>query len=296
MRMVGTVDYPLIGLEGGAGSGKDLVADWFASRHGYTKIAFADPLKRFAHKAFGFTADALWGSSGNRNQMYDVDEAWWFNASGLIPQATDELMNGGVVKPGYRATGYLKLLEWFTNTRKNWPHTISPRLILQTLGTEWGRAVDPGMWVDYAYDCISDLARNEISYTQVGGTVRAPHPPPSNGVCIPDHRFLNEIELTQAKGGMVIRLRRPALEEKTVGVEGHRSETERKTIPDSAFDLVLEIGEFPVTGCIATGRTGPNTISPPTTKLVGFDEALNKVMEKNPWVLGKGAILNVDPS
>src|SRR5687768_3384285 len=36
----------IIGITGRAGSGKDTVADYLVERHGFVKIAFADPIKQ----------------------------------------------------------------------------------------------------------------------------------------------------------------------------------------------------------------------------------------------------------
>ena len=46
------MDFTVIGLLGPAGSGKDLVGDWFVDK-GLTKVSFADPMKRFVQRAFG---------------------------------------------------------------------------------------------------------------------------------------------------------------------------------------------------------------------------------------------------
>lgn len=39
---------PLLGLLGYAGAGKDTVAEFLVDHHGYTRVAFADPLKQLA--------------------------------------------------------------------------------------------------------------------------------------------------------------------------------------------------------------------------------------------------------
>lgn len=43
----------LIGISGVAGSGKDTVADYLFRQHGFSKIAFADPLKQALVKVLG---------------------------------------------------------------------------------------------------------------------------------------------------------------------------------------------------------------------------------------------------
>lgn len=78
----------IIGLTGPAGSGKDTVADWLEVRHGFSRIALADPIRK------GLCA------------MFD------------LPMH--------VFKPGIKE-------QIIPSIGK------SPRELMQTLGTEWGR-------------------------------------------------------------------------------------------------------------------------------------------------------------
>ena len=239
------MSFEVLGLLGPAGSGKDLVADWLGKKAGFCKIAFADPIKRFARKAFNIDGERLWGESHKRNEIFEVDDAWWFEAIGHFPEASEEFLNGGVLEEGFRTQGFLTLHDWLTTLRREYREKISARVILQTLGTEWGRAVDDLMWAKYAHKVIKKLSKGGWVYTQSNGltSVNSAEAPP--GVVIPDHRFVNEIKLTQEEGGYVLRLRRLAHEKKeeSVGIAGHRSEAEQKTIPDAAFDHVLNFEE-----------------------------------------------------
>ncbi len=241
-------EVDVIGLLGPAGSGKDLVADWFIEAHGFYKVAFADPIKRFAMKAFGLDKEKLWGPSEARNHVFEVEDSWWFETIGHFPDAANEILNE-VLEPGYRTEGFLKLHDWLTELRKNYRSAISARVILQTLGTEWGRAVDDLMWVKYAHKVANTLKTVPgMLYSQEEGLFgpklsQLKHS--VKGIIIPDHRFKNEVTETQKLGGYVIRLRRLEHEKKdeTVGIAGHRSESELKTIPDEAFNLVMEFPE-----------------------------------------------------
>lgn len=238
-------DFTVIGLLGPAGSGKDLVADWFVDR-GFVKVALADPMKRFVSKAFGVDWDRLWGPSEKRNELFDVDDTWWFNAIGNFGRAAEEIVQQ-VLTDDTRVNGYLKLHEWLTILRKTYPSKISARLILQTLGTEWGRAVDPIMWTRYAHVIIDGLKQGGlIRYRQQRGLITLDdgsdklHP----GVIISDHRFKNEIKYTQNQGGYVLRLRRMSLENTpAVGISGHQSEAEQKELSDEDFNVVFDFPE-----------------------------------------------------
>lgn len=238
-------DFEVLGLLGPAGSGKDLVADWLCQEKGFAKVSFADPIKRFASRTFGIDHDRLWGPSEKRNEMFTVDDSWWYEAIAKMAKSNLELIND-VLEVGYRTTGYLKLLDWMTELRTANPTQISARIVLQTLGTEWGRSVDEVMWAKYAHKVAGIIRFEGAQYSQAYGlTPRDPEKPLVKGVVIPDHRFKNEVDMTHAKTGHVIRLRRLELEKKdeTVGIAGHRSEAEQKTIPDDAFHLVIEFPE-----------------------------------------------------
>lgn len=89
----------------------------------------------------------------------------------------------------------------------------SPRQLMQTLGTEWGRQlVNPNLWLILANQ---HLLR------------RGP------GMVIPDIRFDNEAEWVRAVGGRVIHLHRPGAQQ----VNAHVSEA---GVTPLAEELVIE--------------------------------------------------------
>ncbi len=239
------LEFFTLGILGQAGSGKDVVSDYFCSEKNFSKVAFADPMKRFVRKAFNLSDAQLWGPSEERNRVFTVNEEWWYNAMASLPGSAYELTNK-VLHAGTKVEGYLQLMEWFSWLRKNYPVEISARFILQTLGTEWGRKVDPLMWVRYGHDVAADL-QNGHFYTQTEG-VRERNPGEVStyaGVVIPDHRFFNEVEATQGVG-YVIKVNRVAhrTKQEVIGLAGHQSESEQKAMKDEDFDLVLNIHEF----------------------------------------------------
>jgi hypothetical protein len=240
------MDFTIIGVLGPAGSGKDLVADWFVSK-GFVKVAFSDPMKRFSQKAFSLSTEQLWGPSHERNKRFPIDSSWWFNALGNLQDASKEIVQV-VLQKGDKINGYLKLLDWFTWLRKTYPKEISAREILQTVGTEWGRTVDSFIWCRQAYLVAEKVKSGLFNYSQEKGLspinlAEFPYGDDSRkGIIITDHRFINEVNETK-KHGYVLRLRRLAREQKVVGIDNHPSESEQTGIPDSAFDLVLEFPE-----------------------------------------------------
>ncbi|GEP11750.1 deoxynucleotide monophosphate kinase [Methylobacterium gnaphalii] len=102
----------------------------------------------------------------------------------------------------------------------------SPRKVMQTLGTEWGRdLIAPGLWVEgWKAGARAALARG------------AP------GVVVEDCRFPNEAEAVQALGGLIVRIDRPGA---VIPLSGHGSE--KVDLPRNA--TILNDGSRDELGC-----------------------------------------------
>lgn len=193
----------IIGVLGPAGSGKDTVSDFLVKKYGFTKVALADPLKRICRDVYGFSDEQLWGPSEFRN-------------------------NPDLRYPTGR--GHL-----------------SPRVALQTLGTEWGRAMYENTWMDYGIRVAEGIVLGEGRYSQKKGLYT-----PSffeklftkkpKGVVFSDIRFKNEVDAIRRRHtGFVVRIKRAGLA--SVGVAGHASEEEQKSLKDADFDYVIDNNE-----------------------------------------------------
>lgn len=79
---------------------------------------------------------------------------------------------------------------------------ITPRIMMQTLGTEWGRNLLPGLWLKVWQHELDDSA---------------------NTVCVPDVRFDNEAELIRELGGTIIHVKRKPTAD-MLAVPAHASE------------------------------------------------------------------------
>jgi hypothetical protein len=233
---------PVIGIFGASGSGKDLVADWLVEKHDFVKIAYADPMKRMVARLFRVSPDLLWGPSEKRNELFKLSSTAWFEIFASFEEATQEIYD--VLGHHEKISGILALRDWLQGLYTHYREEISTRIILQTLGTEWGRAVSESLWSDYATKVIRQVLAGQY-YIQGNGHFSKVIDSTYAGVVIPDHRFSNEIENLQKHGGHVLRIRRLGLESKTeeVGIPGHASEVEHKILPDSFFDSVLEFEE-----------------------------------------------------
>lgn len=95
----------------------------------------------------------------------------------------------------------------------------SPRRLLQTLGTDWGRdLIAPDLWVRIARE------RWDRAWADGAGTI-----------VVPDVRFTNEAEAIHAAGGEVWRICRPGV----APVEAHASEA---GLPDGMIARVIVNG------------------------------------------------------
>lgn len=205
---------PIVLLSGPAGSGKDTVAGLLAKHTGAATLAMADPMKALVRDLFGFTDDQLSGPSARRSEaVFAPDDL----PDRFAAHAPPWLLALGLDPDGDQAA---RLSQW-AHTVVNELGQITARHALQTLGTEWGRALDPDLWVNAALRRARELL--------LGGAPAA---------IITDGRFRNEILATHVAGGHVVRIRCPG-----AGLTGaaatHASEQEQVQIPDSWFDLVL---------------------------------------------------------
>lgn len=98
---------------------------------------------------------------------------------------------------------------------------VSPRQIMQKIGTEMGRGIHPDTWIRLLRKRIDDF----LSWIKIN-----PGDPPIIFV-VSDVRFPNEAEAIRSWGGSIWRVLRPGLP--SSGVDPHPSETSIKTIrPD----------------------------------------------------------------
>lgn len=127
------------------------------------------------------------------------------------------------------------------------PAGMSPstRLAVQSLGTEWGRAHDPNVWIRLALDRASAF----LSTPRVTRPMATEHFASSwridscDVVVISDVRFRNEAEAIYAAGGVVWRLLGPssntAAATSTTPTSEHVSETDLDNVDASFFSTVI---------------------------------------------------------
>lgn len=140
-----------IAFIGRSESGKDTAASYLQQKHDYRPIAFAEPLKRLAKAVYDFSDDQLYGKPSSRNAIDPRFSVFAYQRSvlrhlaiegGEIDAILAEIFPGGVPLEARHllAQQYMKVI---------YPQnaTMTARKALQLLGTEWGRALQPDLWL-----------------------------------------------------------------------------------------------------------------------------------------------------
>jgi hypothetical protein len=233
--------YPVVLLCGKAGSGKDTVANFMAQDHGAVCIAQADPLKRFASRVFAFTEEQLWGPSECRNAVDargKIPEYWgvtnkFFDCEGAFEsQFVADWMNCYLNSHPRSSAAWNIMAKWYLGLKDK---PLTPRNVLQTLGTEVGRKIHPQAWVMAAQNTAMSLLEEGGTYDRTRGHSPGPNTPPF--VVVTDGRFKNEILSTKKNGGLVINVINPADEQLTGDAGKHSSETSLDSIPGAWYDI-----------------------------------------------------------
>ncbi len=234
----------VLGICGKSKSGKDALADLLVARHGFAKVALADPMKRFIAQVFGFTPQQLWGPSSFRNEpdpRFTEPSAYAAARVRLDVMAYEWLVELGVPAGWRQALALQALVEWFTSMLDkfefgNLEKALTPRRALQTLGTEFGRNLDPEIWIDALRGTIDQIGRcYGLCYSAEDGILNVGlQAPPARMVVVPDVRFANEVAAIEQWGGFTIKVTRFA-EFLPDGGSLHSSETAQDNVPNDRF-------------------------------------------------------------
>lgn len=161
----------LIAFAGLKGSGKDTAAQVLIDEFDFTRIAFADGVRKAA-----LVIDPIIPIISTYGQL---DES--FNARMLSERLSHLVTTFG-----------------WDQIKRDIPEV---RRLLQVIGTEFGRSIDPDIWIQALYNRFPDIGNPETNYV------------------ITDCRFENEVKFVHLKGGDVCWIERPGLVS-----DGHESE------------------------------------------------------------------------
>ena len=253
----------IIGITGQTGAGKDVIASRLVEKHGYVRLALADPIKRFGLNVFGFDVIQLWGPAKNSfDPMFSecnirssgvlfepgcklanikrvCDQAWGDAAvrlSSYGPMWVDSL-----VPTSEQEKALNNLYFWFASIGHHYPE-LSPRIMLQHLGTEWGReTVSKDVWVNKLISTAEYVMRGYVYHRETGLSEDEKTTKPK-GVVVSDVRFENELAILKDVGGKLVRVTREVSDKKakSVGIPSHPSESAQQDISSDAFDCLLQ--------------------------------------------------------
>lgn len=72
----------IIGITGLIGSGKDTIADYLVTHHGFKRVSFAASLKDAVSAVFGWDRELLEGSTKSSREWREQKDEWWSNRLG----------------------------------------------------------------------------------------------------------------------------------------------------------------------------------------------------------------------
>lgn len=232
----------VLAMMGRSKSGKDTVggmAKEMLGVGGVATLAFADKLKLLCMDLYGLTYTDVFTEKG-KDRVTDF-VCWKCPACSSIncfEDAAKRIVCRECTVVGSDPTAFAS--KW------------TVRMILQHVGTEGCRRVDPYVWVRFAMQTAEAVLAERAFVTPIAlddGTTYSlattyPHTPESvrlgaKLVVITDCRFRSEMEGVQAAGGAVWRLRRPDTDRQAQGIASHVSENEMDKIPDAKFQRVI---------------------------------------------------------
>lgn len=69
----------IIGVTGFIGSGKDTIADYLVTHHGFKRVSFASSLKDAVAAVFGWDRELLEGTTKSSREWREKRDEWWSN-------------------------------------------------------------------------------------------------------------------------------------------------------------------------------------------------------------------------
>jgi hypothetical protein len=73
----------IIGITGFIGSGKDTIADYLCTFHGFKRLSFASALKDSVSAVFGWDREMLEGVTKTSREWREQKDEWWSNRLGM---------------------------------------------------------------------------------------------------------------------------------------------------------------------------------------------------------------------
>ena len=158
----------IIGICGFIGSGKDTIADFLVSHHGYRRESFASTLKDAVASVFGWDRIMLEGTTKASRVWREQEDEWWSERLGIkvTPRLVLQLWGTDVCRKAYHEDIWIASLE--NKLRKmeddivisdcRFPNEIQA---IKNLGGEVIRVIrgaEPA-WYEKAIDCNAGMKK-----------------------------------------------------------------------------------------------------------------------------------------
>lgn len=221
----------VIAVMGKSKSGKNTVGQMIREIMGPGKVielAFADKLKQMCMDLYDLSRDDVYTEEGkDRVTDFDCWKCPVCQSLDCFDETVDRVKR--VVCRKCTAVGDV------IGFQSKW----TVRMILQHVGTEGCRKVDPYVWVNHAMRTAKRALENGVEITAANDSRSVGSRFTPSLVVITDCRFKSELAGTKKAGGVVWRIRRPETDKKAQGIAAHASENEMDSIPDSEFSRVF---------------------------------------------------------
>lgn len=112
----------ILGVTGFIGSGKDTVADYLCTFHGFKRMSFAASLKDAVSAVFGWDREMLEGSTKTSREWREQKDEWWSNRLGMdvTPRWILQLWGTEVCRNGFHQDIWVASVEnKLRNTKDN---------------------------------------------------------------------------------------------------------------------------------------------------------------------------------
>jgi hypothetical protein len=103
----------IIGITGLIGSGKDTIADYLTTYHGFKRISFAASLKDAVAHVFGWERELLEGTTKTSREWREQVDVWWSNRLGMeiTPRWVLQYWGTEVCRKGFHEDIWVASLE-----------------------------------------------------------------------------------------------------------------------------------------------------------------------------------------
>jgi hypothetical protein len=244
------IQYLTLDKEVFAKTNADIIADleyngYCASKSDWKIKKFADKLKDIVCLLIGCTRKQLEDREFKEKELGEEWRVWYWSHYKLEHNTYNGRL-GSLYNTEEEAKQ--EMLKWSPNfadgTIKS--HILTPRLLMQLLGTECGRnIIHPNIWVNALFaeykgvhygDDLDPFGTNEENLKKV---TRVEYP----NWCITDMRFPNELQAVKDRGGISIRVNKRQLKLQNAHIKidttsgNHPSET---ALDNAEFDYVID--------------------------------------------------------